>query len=321
MFEDCSDQVEVQVEVIKEPHRTERYCCDEKCLNGLIPSWKGSYILVTGLPGIGKTSLCDRLARELGNAGELKVYKFESIEELKKNAGRHFIYAYENHELMILVDNVTSSQLKELPTIHAPNKTTIIFSRTLLVDKFDCVVKIKGAHWRKFPQRADHSLWKNHIKVLCSIPFLFVSFGSLSDNCVSCHDIYFLLLVTYMNYCQTLQVSLFTSIAEVPVKVEEFLKNIADVAYHCRSNNCEYIDECQLRKFCDVGDEMGVVTQSVNGKWKFTFEGSADCLTALKLFWINEERFDKDTQVGNIRVPNEAMKLFKGVCLLLSNMI
>ena len=316
MLQDCSAQVELQVEVIKEPHGTERYCCDEKCLNGLIQSWKGSYILVTGLAGIGKTSLCVKLARELDNREELKVYKFESIDELKESEGRHFIYTHENHELIILVDNVTSSQLSELPTTHVPNTTTILFSRTLLVDKFDCVLKIRGTPWRKSPQWDNHSLWKNHIKVLCSIPFLFVSFASLSSNSVSCHDIYFLLLVTYMNYCQTLQVSLFTSIKEVPVKVEKFLRNIADVAYHCLSNNCEFIDECQLRKFCDVGGEMGVVTQSVNGKWKFTFEGSADCLTALKLFWINEERFDKDTQVGNIRVPNEAMKLFKGMYFL-----
>ena len=317
MFEDCSAQVELQVEVIKEPHGTEHYCCDEKCLNGLIQSWKGSYILVTGLAGIGKTSLCDRLARELDNTEELKVYKFESIDVLRKNEGRHFIYTHENHEVIILVDNVTSSQLNELPTTHLPDTTTILFSRTLSVDKFDCVLKIKGTHWSKLPQWDDHSLWKNHIKVLCSIPFLFVSFESFSSNSMSCHDIYFLLLATYMNYCQTLQVSLFTSLKEVPVKVEKFLKNIADVAYSSLSNNCELIDESRLRKICDVGDEMGVVTQSVDGKWKFTFEGSADCLTALKLFWIDEECFDKDTEVGNITVPDEAMKLFKGVHLLL----
>ena len=323
MFDDYSPQVELQVEVIKEPHGTERYCCDGKCLHGLIQkSWKGSYILVAGLAGIGKTSLCNKLARELDNGEEIKVYKFENIDELKENERRHFIYnTHENHELIILVDNLLASQLNELPIARVPSTTTILFSRTLLVDKFDCVVNIKGSHCRKRPQWDNHSLWSNHINVLCNIPFLFVSFVSLSSNSVPCHDIYFLLLVTYMNYCQTLQVSLFTSIKEVPVKIEKFLKNIADVAYSCLSKDCEFIDEHQLRIICDVGDEMGVVTQGVDGKWRFTFEGSADCLAALKLFWINEEQFDKDTQTGNIRVPIEAMKLFEGVYFVLGNMI
>ena len=321
MFDEYSTQVESQVEILKEPHGTKRYSCDEKCLTRLIESWRGSYILVTGLAGIGKTSLCDKLARELDNTQELKVYKFENVGELEQNEHRHFINTHESHELIVLVDNVSSSQLHHLPITHPPNTTTILFSRTLLVDKFDCVVKIKGTHWEKKPQWDDHSLWNNHIKVLCSIPFLFVSFESLYSNSVSYHDIYFLLLATYMNYCQTLQVSLFTSIQEVPIKVEKFLKNTADVAFSYLSQNCEFIDEHRLRKFCDVGDEMGVVTQSVDGKWRFTFEGSADCLTAFKLFWINEEHFDKDTRIGNIRVPVEAMKLFKGMYYLFSNMM
>ena len=298
----------LQLEVIKEPHGTEHYCCDEKCLRGLIlKDWRGSNILVSGLPGIGKTSLCDELASRL-ETRELTVYKFENVDKLEKNEGRHFKNTHENHELIILVDNVTSSQLKEFPVTHSSNTTAILFSRTLLVDKFDCVVKIKGTF---LPSWDDHSLWNDRIKMLCSIPFLFVSFETLSSNSVvPGHDIYFLLLATYINYCQTLRVSLFKS-SIVPVKIEKLLKNLADFAY-CQSNH-DFIDEIQLRKFVTVGDEMGVVTQGVDGEWKFTFEGLADCLTAFKLFWINEEQFNKDTDYDKIQVPITAMNLYKGM--------
>ena len=300
-------QLGLQLEVIKKPHGTERYC-DEKCLHELLlKDWKGSNILVSGLPGIGKTSLWDRLAREL-ETHELKVYKFENIDELEKNEGRHF-NNHENRELIILVDNVTTSQLYEFPITHSSNTTAILFSRTLLVDKFDCLLKIKGTF---LPSWDIHSLWDDHIKMLCSIPFLYVSFETLSSNCVPGHDMYFLLLAIYLNYCQTLRVSLFTSGREVPVKIEKLLKNLADFAY-CQRNH-DFIEQNQLRKFCNVGDEMGVVAQGADGEWKFTFEGLVDCLTAFKLFWINEEQFNKDTEnFDKIKVPIAAMNLFKGV--------
>ena len=311
MFSWHSSQVEIELVVLKEPRGT-RHCitCDERRFNELLrTSWKSSYILVTGLPGIGKTWLCEKLTRELINSQESNVYKYDSIEELRKNERRHF-NSYGNHNI-VLVDNVTYSQLDGRRSGDAPN-TTIIFSRTLLMDQFDCVVKIKGS--QRIPSWDDYSSWNNHINVLCSIPFLLVLFDTLFSKSVLRHNIYYLLLTTYINYCQTLQVSLFTAIEEVPVKVKNFLKDIAYVTYSCLSKKDEFIDEIQLRKFCNIQDEMGVVTQVDDKNWRFTFEGSADCLTAFMLFWINEEQFDKDTPpAGNIKVPHEAMRLYKGV--------
>lgn len=310
-------RVEIEVEVIKEPHGTEHYRCDEKLLSELIQtSWKGSNILVTGLPGIGKTLLCENLAQLLVDSQQPNVYKYENIDELRRSKRRHF-NSHENHEQIILVDNVTSTQLDGWIIENTQNTTTIVFSRTLLVYKFSCVVRIKGSKslplWDEHSTQDDYSLWDNHIDVLCCIPFLLISFKTFFSKSVPRHDIYFLLLATYVNYCQTLQVSLFSDIKEVPGKVKKFLKDIADVAYSSLSKNGEeFIDDDELWKLYDVGDEVGVVTQTSDGRWRFIFQGLADCLTAFKLYWISEEQFDKDTRPENIKVPLEAMKLFKG---------
>lgn len=314
MFSSYNAQVEVEAEIIKEPNGTEQYSCDELRIRELIQTrWKGSYILVTGLPGIGKTSLLEKLADKLNDSQELRVYKFENIKELQKTE-RHFENTHDSHELIILVDNVTSCQVEDLIITNRPNVTIVIFSRTLLVDKFDCVVRIEGSCRHKRPSWDNHSAWNSHIDVLCSIPFLLVLFETLYSNRVSCHDIYVLLLSSYISYCQTLQVSLFTCLEEVPGRVEKCLRNIADVAYSCVSKDCTFVDDNELRRYCDVSNEMGVITRTDDGRWKFTFEGSANCLAAIKLFWDSEEEFVKDT--GTIKIPHETMKLFKGVVFL-----
>ena len=320
MFARRSTQVEIEFEILKEPLGQKISKCNEKRLTELIQKdWKGSNILVTGLPGIGKTLFCEKLA-QLTKSQQVNVHKYENVEELRKNGRRHF-YSHENHEFYILVDNVTSSQLHEQIIENTPNVTAVIFSRTLSVENYDCVVKIKGAQKLSLSLRDNISSWNNHIDVLCSIPFLLVLFTLLNKN-VPRHDVYFLLFATYVNYCQTSQVSLFHNIGEVPVKVKKFIKDLADVAYTCTSkSSSKCIDGHRLWKICGVGaDEVGVVIQT-NGRWEFTFEGSIDCLTAFKLFWINEEQFDRDTHPGNIKVPHEAMKLYKGVQYLLGNMI
>lgn len=315
MLNNHGTQLELEIEILKEPHGTKNYKCDRKCLNQWIQTnWKGSYILVTGSPGVGKTSLCEKLARELDKSREISVCKFESIEELREKGSRHF-NSHENHELVTIVDNITSSQLDELSIYHTPYTTTVIFSRTLSVEKFDCVVKINGS--QKFPTWDDSSSWNNHIEVLCRIPFLFVLFETLFSRNLPRHEIYYLLFSCYINYCLTLQVSLFNSVEEVPSKVEKLLKDLADVAYSCVSKGSEgFIDENQFKKcFYDLGDEVGVVVQTDDDRYKFSFEGSIDCLTAFKLFWSSEEQFDKDTQAGIIKVPHEAMTLYKGMQL------
>lgn len=305
-----SIQVETEFVILKEPLGKAIQKCNEKRLTELIQKkWRGSNILVVGLPGIGKTFLCEKLA-QLANSQELNVHKYENVEELRKNGHRHF-HSHENHELLILVDNVTSSQLDEQIIENTPNVTVVIFSRTLSVENYDCVVKIKGS--QKLSLWDNVSSWNNHIDVLCSIPFLLVLFTSFTKN-VPRHDVYFLLFATYVNYCQTLQVSLFHNIDEVPVKVKKFIKDLADIAYtYTSKSGSRYIDDHRLRQICGVGaEEVGVVTQT-DGRWEFTFEGSIDCLTAFKLFWISEEQFDRDTHPGNIKVPPEAMRLYKGV--------
>ena len=313
MFPRRSTRVEIEFEILKEPHGKKIYSCDERSLTELIQkNWRGSNILVAGIPGIGKTLFCEKLAQELTNSQELNVHKYECVEELRNNGRRHF-YSHENHELIILVDNVTSSQLDERVTENIPSVTTVLFSRTLSVENFDCAVTIKGS---PNPSLWDNiSSWNNHIGVLCSIPFLLVLFESSFNKNVPRHDIYFLLFATYVNYCQTSQVSLFSNVDEIPVKIKKLLKDLADVAYTCTSKGgSTFIDDHRLQKFGGVGvDELGVVTQTDDGRWEFTFEGSIDCLTAFKLFWISEEQFDKDTHPGNIKVPHEAMKLYKGV--------
>jgi len=304
-------EVEIEVRVIKGPYGTEGYTCNGKCLNESIrTSWRGSNILVTGLPGIGKTSLCMRLARELSILRECRVHKFENINELHKSD--HFINSHENHELIILVDNATSSELHELTLTHKLNTTAIIFSRALLVDNFDCVIEIKGSYWQTKPLTDNDSSWNSHIKTLCSIPFLFVLSKSLFSKNMSSHDVYFLLLASYVNYCQTLQVSLFTYLKEVPEKVEKLLKCLVDIAYSCLHKGTKFVDENQLKKLCDDRDDVGVVTRTGDGRWRFTFDGSAECLAAFKLYWISKEQFAKDT--GDVKLPLEAVKLFEGVC-------
>lgn len=316
-----SDHDTIELEVIKELQGTEHYKCDEKRLSVLIQTrWRDSYILVTGVAGIGKTTLCARLAEKLLNKSqEVNVCIFENVDELLQNQYRHFNYSHQNHKRVHLVDNVTSSQLDKLKLAHTSNTTTIIFSRTHLVDSFDCVIEIKGLHIQKKPSLwNDDSSWSNHIKALCSVPFLLVLCERLVSKNISTHDIYFLLFSSYLNYCQTLQVSLFSCLHDVPERVEYCLKSMADIAYSCLNKSSQFIHEDQLlKKFPEVrqGDDiMGVIIKTNDGRWRFTFQGSAVCLVALKLYWNNEEQFGKDNNFVS-RVPFEVIKLYEGVYL------
>ena len=86
---------------------------------------------------------------------------------------------------------------------------------------------------------------------------------------------------------------------------------MVDIAYSCLHKGTKFVDEDQLKKICDDVDNVGVVARTDDGRWSFTFDGLADCLTAFKLYWISKEQFAKDT--GDIIIPFEAMKLFEGV--------
>lgn len=266
--------------------------------------WKGYHILLYGVPGVGKTCLLSRLINKLRSEGTI-VSKEDGISSLNdRNSNRHFRNI--NHEI-ILIDNVENTS----PLSHTPNTTVVMFSRTFSTDYCDYVVKIIGLPLKNLS--TDLS-WSDGLDTICAIPFLYKLSKALFSQNKSLHEAYLLLLASYMNYCLCGDIALCESLQKIPQDVEKFLRQLVDVSHVCSRNNTEYLDLAQLLKLfgsnADYG-KYGVLTKVKDGRWKFRFEAMSHFLAAFKLYWDSEKQaFFKDT--GNIKLPGQTMKLFKG---------
>jgi len=284
---------------------------DESCFNEDVLSvkvferWKGRHVLLHGVPGVGKTCLLNRLIVKFKSEGVI-VSKVDDIGELinDHNPDRH-LNRVNTHEI-ILIDNVKNTT----PLRQTPNTTVLMFSRTLSLDHCDCVIEIKGSQLQK--NSSTELSWSHGLDTVCVVPFLYKIFKLFSQD--SLHEIYLLLLASYVNYCQTLSVTLYESFLDIPKDIEKFLRQLSGIAYACSKNDTQYLNlEQVLKLFGTIVDheKYGVVTKVKDGRWKFAFEDMSHYLAAFKLLWDSEEQqYAKDNVF--IKLPSKAMKLFKG---------
>jgi len=291
--------------VVKDSYDDTVSCFKENDLSEKVfERWKGHHVLLHGVPGVGKTCLLNRLIVKFESQGAI-VSKVDDIAEIDHNFDRHFNNV--NTHGIILIDNVKNITLLR----RVPNTTVLMFSRTLSLDHCDCVIEIKGLHLPKNPTELS---WSDGLDAVCVVPFLYTFSKTLSNQNNSLHEIYLLLLASYVNYCQTLSLTLYESFQNIPKDIENFLRQLSGIAYACSKNNTEYLNLEQLLKLFGANidyERFGVVTKVKDGRWKFTFEGMPHYLAAFKLHWDSEEQhFARDT--AYIKLPSKAMKLFKG---------